>query len=182
MPNHVQNRIHLDGEKGKIKEMLEKIQNEEYGIGTVDFQKILPIPSFIPENQRIDWCRGNWGTKWNAYDYEPDVDYSNSQILEFWTAWSAPHPLMEKLSQMFPEIEFVHEWADEDLGVNCGKRTYQNGEIYEQYYPETEKERMEFACAVWGGTPETMGFAYDKKSRCYEYIGFESETIEQNPA
>lgn len=149
MPNHVQNRISLNGEQEKITQMLEKIQNSEYGTGTVDFQKILPMPSYVLENQVLDWQRVNWGTKWNAYDYDSDVDYSQSQNLEFWTAWNAPHPVIEKLSEMFPDIEIIHEWADEDLGMNCGRRSCFEGEPTEEYVPESEKESLEFACNLW---------------------------------
>lgn len=44
MPNHVENRIVLNGDPVIIKEMLEAIQNDEFGIGTVDFNKIIPMP------------------------------------------------------------------------------------------------------------------------------------------
>lgn len=179
MPNHVQNRIHLDGKPEQIRQMLKKIQNEEYGIGTVDFEKILPMPDTVQEHEVIDWHIGNWGTKWNAYGYDSSVDYSKSENLEFWTAWSAPHPVIQKLSEMFPDIEFIHEWADEDLGVNCGKRTCWKGDVYEEYYPETNKECMQFACSVWGETPENMGYAFDRETRSYEYVGVE-EALEQS--
>ena len=69
--------------------------------------------------------------------------------MKFWTAWNAPHPVIEKLSEMFPDIEIVHEWADEDLGMNCGRRSYFQGERTEEYVPESERERMEFACNLW---------------------------------
>ena len=188
MPNYVQNRIHLDGKSELIQQMLEKIQNQEYGIGTVDFEKILPMPSNVGDAGVISWRIINWGTKWNAFDYDTDVDYSEeysqSGVLKFWTAWSAPHPVLEKLAQMFPEIEFVHEWADEDLGRNCGRRVYVQGEEFESYSPETEKERMEFACSVWGETPESMGYAFVEEAGSYQYVGFsdQTETIDQNPA
>ena len=134
-----------------------------------------------------DWCIENWGTKWNAYDYKPDVDYSEeyaqSGVLKFWTAWDAPHPVVKKLSEIFSDIEFVHEWADEDLGRNCGKCTYWKGNVCEEYCPKTEKESMKFACSVWGETPESMGFSFNEETGIYEYAEFsESETIDQNPA
>ena len=158
MPNHVKNIVTLEGDTEKIQQILEKIKNDEYGIGTVDFEKILPMPSFVPESQVIDWRRFSWGTKWNAYDYQPDIDYGEkygqSGVLEFLTAWSAPHPVMEKLSQMFPEIEFTHEWADEDLGMNCGRRSYSGGERIEKYSPEYGIESQNFACSLWYGDSE----------------------------
>ena len=37
------------------------------------------------------------------------------------TAWSAPIPVIKKLSEMYPNIELTLEFADEDLGQNCGR-------------------------------------------------------------
>lgn len=42
----------------------------------------------------------------------------------FQTAWTAPHPIIEKLSEMYPEVAIRHMWANEDLWQDCGSRTY----------------------------------------------------------
>lgn len=225
MPNHVENIITLKGDEQKIREMLEAIKNDNYGLGTIDFNKIIPMPNslnieagsrtdrglkvykeFISQflfdrketdvlkisaeelaesektflAQRTDietdewdfgktawnniqnygaptwyeWSINNWGTKWNAYGYEEDTDYSEMENLWFRTAWSAPHPVIEKLAEMYPEITFEHEWADEDIGANCGRKIYRGGECTEEYYPESEKDAIEFACRVWDYDPE----------------------------
>lgn len=44
MPNHVTNRIHVTGDEAEILRMLEEIKQEEAGIGSVDFDKIIPRP------------------------------------------------------------------------------------------------------------------------------------------
>ena len=44
MPNHVINMIAVDGDPKRINEMREAIQNVEYGLGTIDFDKIIPMP------------------------------------------------------------------------------------------------------------------------------------------
>lgn len=97
-----------------------------------------------------EWDIQNWGTKWNAYGYEEGADYSQSKELRFDTACSAPHPILKKLSQRYPDIEITHEWADEDIGINCGRRKYLAGEIKEQFIPHSEKEAKEFAARVQG--------------------------------
>ena len=167
MPNHVQNHIKVGGDPQRVQEFLEKVQNDEYGIGTLDFQKIIPMPE--DENDPYHWHIYNWGTKWNAYDYREDEDYSHSETLDFLTAWSAPHPILERLSEMFPELAFVHEWADEDLGVNCGRYGYADSERTEEYEPENERELLEFACSVWGSTPQDMGYVFDENTQSYYY-------------
>ena len=162
MPNHVKNIISLEGEPGKIRQMLEKIKNDEYGIGTIDFNKIIPMPKNIytgalgvreravyGQNNWHDWSVQNWNTKWNANGYDHDTDYSKSQRLVFLTAWTAPHPVIERLAEMFPEITFSHDWADEDIGMNCGWCSYSGGIRTEEYYLSDDRNGVEFASSVW---------------------------------
>ena len=246
MPNHVENRIEFSGDARQIKAMLESIKNDEYGIGTIDFNKIIPMSKSLnveagsrtdrglkayrgfieiytfgrsaeevpkalenipieSENaflrQRTDvkrdewelgkvawnnvrqygaptwyeWCIRNWGTKWNAYDYEPGTDYSSSDALTFQTARAGPHPIRRHLSAMFPNIAFRHRWADEDIGANCGERCYFGGEMTDEYIPEGIRA-MDFAIEVWGYDPLELGMA--KNSTGMDYINIESESYQ----
>lgn len=175
MPNHVTNVIKLNGDRKQIQELLAQIQRDEYGIGSVDFNKIIPMPENIGDNW-YDWCIANWGTKWNAYGYEKGCDYSNAEELRFLTAWAAPHPIIQRLSEMFPEIEIAHEWADEDIGMNCGRFTYHKGERCEEYFPESEKERLEFAAKVMDVDLAEYGLFLNAAGT--EYINFPDEEFE----
>lgn len=47
MPNHVENHISLQGDPKKIRSMLEAIKSDELGIGSVDFNKIIPMPESL---------------------------------------------------------------------------------------------------------------------------------------
>ena len=47
MPNHVTNIVNFTGDKEKIAEMLEAIKDDEYGLGTIDFNKITPMPESL---------------------------------------------------------------------------------------------------------------------------------------
>ena len=95
-----------------------------------------------------EWRNQNWGTKWNA---------SGAEVLDgrlsFLTAWNAPKQILEKLSQMFPSITIHHVWADEDIGYNCGNRTYKNGAVTQEYIP-TGQEAVELGCDLWDIDPE----------------------------
>lgn len=245
MPNHVTNILTLSGDENQINELLERIKNDKFGIGTISFNKIIPMPEslnieagscennsisiylsainpinedypgvekikadefaelfncikksvrFSPEillplneakgkvlsNKGIedmmdmgrkyvnnlleysaatwyDWRIDNWGTKWDAYGYMDDFEYDGSGNLEFCTAWSAPHKVIEKLSEMFPDIEIEHKWADEDIGYNCGRYTYENGELIGEYFPESEDDSIIFASEVMGLDPAEFG-------------------------
>jgi len=69
-----------------------------------------------------DWSIENWGTKWNA---------CNSKKMEngiiFDTAWSTPFNVILHLSQQFPDATIVVNYADEDVGQNCGGYILKNG-------------------------------------------------------
>lgn len=218
MPNWVENRLSYNGNETEIKEMLEKIRYDNATIGTIDFNKIIPMPKSLDiecgsrtdkgiemvknylenlpaelkgkegtyeevledlhnhsadisddEEKKIwdigvtavdnlykynaptwyEWCNDNWNTKWNACGYDENTDYSDSDFIWFQTAWSAPVPVIQKLSEMYPNIELTLEFADEDLGQNCGEMKFKDGDIFEEYIPQTGKEAIEFAARVW---------------------------------
>lgn len=44
MPNHVTNRISFRGDPEAIHRMLEAVKNDEEGYGSIDFNKIIPMP------------------------------------------------------------------------------------------------------------------------------------------
>lgn len=161
MPNHITNRINITGNPDTVKRVLNKIKNDEFGVGTVDFEKIIPMPDNIfkgnlgiqerelyGKNNWYDWSIVNWGTKWNAYGFDESKEFQIGNDLRFLTAWSAPHPVIAKLSEMSQSVKFEHEWADEDIGMNCGRHVYYDGERIEEYYPESERDRLEFASRV----------------------------------
>ncbi len=219
MPNYVQNNITFSGDDAEIKKMLESIKADEIGFGSIDFNKIIPIPESLiiesgsssnkgiemvksylenmpeelknkegtyedffddlrnhsadisdEEDKKIwdigvkavynlykydvptwyEWCCKNWGTKWNACSCSEANE--NSKTISFQTAWDTPLPVMEKLSKMFPAIEIQTEYADENIGENCGQYTFKGGELKSMWQPtdeETNKEALEFAAKVW---------------------------------
>lgn len=237
MPNHVTNIVNLIGDRKKVNDLLEKIKNDEKGIGTIDFNKIIPMPEElnitsgsgtsrgleaykdfievytlsgtredadllnIPEESEkaflgirtdidphdwelgkkafqnelkygaptwYDWRIGNWGTKWNAYGF--DDQPSRNGTLRFDTAWSAPHPVIAKLAELYPDIEIEHEWADEDIGFNCGRYAYRDGERYEEYFPEGRVDCVNYALKVKGYDPADYGLYLNAKGDNYIYI------------
>ena len=105
------------------------------------------------ETTWYEWRCANWGTKWNAYDQTGGDGW-----LTFETAWSAPHPVIDKLAEMFPQVKITHKWADEDYGNNCGCRVYVNGELDVDEMPSLDgymlcdDEATAFAAALWGGS------------------------------
>lgn len=170
MPNHVQNRIEIIGTEEQVSRVLAFIKNEP---DAIDFNSIIPQPVGInktvsghtPETKEkewmwmmrygykswYEWCVKNWGTKWNAYNIN---QYDN--IIEFQTAWSPPHPIVERLSILFPEVEFNHKWADEDTGYNCGEYHYSDRELQIKDLPD-------------GGSYEAYLLAFELRPFLKEY-------------
>ena len=97
-----------------------------------------------------EWSIDKWGTKWDACD--PTCDHCPEAIyLNFETAWSTPVPALIELSRQFPNLDIYVEYADEDLGSNCGTYRLANGEIQEE-----DSRDYEFACEMWGYDPDEL--------------------------
>ena len=217
MPNHITNIIEIKGDPQRVKALFEAVKSDEYGLGSIDFSKLAPMPpeldieegsrtdrglkaykDFIevytfngkkedfdllnipekseqaflqvrPDIDRDTWELGkkafknkqkygvtswynwrirNWGTKWNAYGYEGGVQF-DGKSLRFQTAWSPPEPIIAKLAEMYPDLDFTHQWADEDIGHNCGEDEYHNGSLCGEYRP-AGVEAVEYANSLWG--------------------------------
>lgn len=172
MPNHITNIVAVSGDESRIQVMLKEIQTDEYGVGSVDFNKIIPMPD---DADSYNWCIANWGTKWTSYGYTADSGFKDGK-LTFLTAWSAPHPILQKLSEMYPDIKFEHEWADEDIGMNCGRYAYYDGERTEEYYPESNRERIEFAARVMDSDPSEWCLYLNASET--DYVIFSDEEFE----
>ena len=69
------------------------------------------------------WSIDNWGTKWNSYEAE----YLSDNKITFQTAWSFPKPIIQKLSELYPELTIIAEYYDEDFGYNLGSCTFKEG-------------------------------------------------------
>lgn len=183
MPNHVLNQIAFQGEPERVKELLESVKNDELGLGSLDFQKVIPMPNSVFQgdlgnderekygaNNWYDWSVMNWGAKWNSYGYDDLSQFQSDDTVVFNTAWSAPHPVMLKLSEQYPDITISHRWADEDIGYNCGKRDYTAGEITAENIPVGgSKEAYELAGDIHDLDLAEFGFHFDEETQTYEY-------------
>lgn len=83
------------------------------------------------------------------------------------TSLIAPHSIIAQTALRHPGVEIEYEWADEELGRNCGRRSYGNGLCCETYTSDTDKEALELAASVWclnlaeeGYLPNVRGTGY----------------------
>jgi hypothetical protein len=169
MPNYVKNRITIIAFPEKVQEIKDKIKtiDDKNGLIEIDFNNIIPQPENLfrgdlgrAEREMCiekgipnwyDWNIDNWGTKWNA----GSCSYIEDNIVAFETAWSAPHPIVMALSEMYPDVEFLHVWADEDTGYNCGSITYVNGMAVRKQVPVAgSREAYDIAFKLWPDSKE----------------------------
>ena len=47
MPNHITNRITIHAEGKQLEEILDAIKNDEIGRGSIDFNKLIPMPQSL---------------------------------------------------------------------------------------------------------------------------------------
>lgn len=164
MPNHIQNRVTFDCSEEKLNEILTAIQkdsgeNGNFGPGTVDFNKIIPMPDNIfkgllgteekkiyGKNNWYDWSIENWGTKWNAYSFSRD-----GNTIGFQTAWSAPHPILAELirdlySRKGIIIEGTTRLSNIAQRYEAGK---QYAELLISNYDTTERYERERQCTLF---------------------------------
>lgn len=90
-----------------------------------------------------NWQVDNWGTKWNAND-----SYVISNYISYQTAWCFSEPILKKLSELFPNVEFLFKYADEDIGSNCGSGVATNGKVI--FDDLSDNDSIELAITLWG--------------------------------
>lgn len=244
MPNWVQNNLKFDASDEEMQNILEAIKDDEAGIGSIDFNKITPMPESLKiecgsntdkglrmvkefleslpeditnqegaydelmeflsdrgkdlseEDRKIwelgvkavdninrydaptwyEWAYQNWGTKWNACH----CSYNNEdKTLNFQTAQRASLPVILKLSAAAPGVQMSLEFADEDIGHNCGRVVFKNGDIKEVYKPEEGREAYEFSADVWNYDLSDLSLHLNIPGTKYVYTGTEDyELIE----
>ena len=134
------------------------VSREEWTLGLQAYRNIAQYGAA----SWYDWCVKNWGTKWNACEPTLDSDENDVDYLRFETAWSAPHPILEKLSEMFPNATFEHSSADEDLGNNCGERVYSGGKLQEEHIPTSLREGLVLAGSLWELSEEEINQFFEE--------------------
>ena len=162
MPNHVQNRIVT---QSNILDMLTNPKADPNQDKFIDFGQMIEMPErFVEADGWYQWSLDNWGTKWNAYNAVRQSEVE----LWFTTAWSAPHPVVEKLAESLPHgVQMLHSWADEDAGYNVGQRLYIGGHETKHDDMHNTARGFELAFAFHGGAES---YVYNNETENYDYI------------
>lgn len=194
MPNWVNNRLTVTGKKEKLeafKKQHLQIKADADETYRFDFNTVIPEPKVIedcPEDCLVkeeshivkdtdrpwfDWyswhCK-HWGTKWNACEANV-IETDDELTIWFDTAWSPPEPVILKIIEMHPELEFEYKYVEEQGPVYTGVAHGSRGEITDFYEPESEtKEAYEIMFDLWGNESD---YRYVPSKGTYIYIGDE---------
>ncbi len=96
-----------------------------------------------------EWCLREWGTKWNA----GETDIIDGDTIAFETANSFPEPVVKKLSEMYPDIQFKFQYASEDKGYCVGCGTASDGVVSYDPLTEGSQDAYKLYVDLWGMSP-----------------------------
>lgn len=118
-----------------------------------------------------DWACQNWGTKWNAGSAEEPVvekeDGLTRATLNFETAWSCPVPIIEELSNTYPDVTIRIKFADEDISSNTGEGTIKAGVWTYKNVPKCgTSEAYDLALSMW---PDMTAYYEKDKNGNWQY-------------
>lgn len=107
----------------------------------------------------LPWNRTNWGTKWDCYDER--IEQVKDTVLEsmarldgephggaaiyFDTAWGPPMPVIERIVELYPELNIELTYMDEDMfGAGGGRMVFELGTLMEERDGINNKDDPEF--------------------------------------
>jgi hypothetical protein len=170
--------VNLQGPETVIRTALRDIQHAGYGLGSVDFNTITPMPPWVKAGQealRESWCKEHWGVPENAGGLAESTDtYDGGETIEFDTTGGDVRELMRKLSMMYPSTGFVVDylWASEDVGKDSGSVQFLDGEQAYEYIPEPgSAAAYEAAFDVFATDAASHGLVFDAELGTYRYGG-----------
>lgn len=117
-----------------------------------DFETIIPMPAILhgttsptPDKEKFlqnrlvkqygagnwyEWALNNWDTKWSAADVANIQESIGETTFSFSTAWSFPEKIFTELAELYPELIFHVECAEES-GMFAGTIQYHGDEVTE---------------------------------------------------
>jgi len=146
MPNHTDNRVTLYHKDSQQIDMIYNIMNTP---DTPLCQTLIPMDEALLDNDAhaddgwYTWRLQNWGTKWDVYESHCTRFDANTLQLTFYTAWSPPIPVFDKLVDM--GFEVTARYLDEGWGyigeyVNGDDWCTDDVESVAEHYPELDEE------------------------------------------
>jgi len=155
MANMVKNRLVINGTEENVSEIFNWIigtntTHSEYPPEIITFNREYLRNKYgsLHPNFSIDgeWTRDFWG-----HDYFGMVVSRHDNLVTFATNGRPLVTFIQRISFLFPTVQFRYEYADEDYGSNVGSLNIQDGTILSDDTPTLESNEMvEFLISVWG--------------------------------
>ncbi len=168
MPNYCENTLKVVGTKKDITRFANRVYGKSEESASLDFNRIIPYPKKFERLDKAwqeeyektgefplwkngfnsggyEWCIENWGTKWNAMYVTRTAntlaDGLQEIIYTFDTAWSPPIPVVAKMAEMFPTLEFELFYQEGGEGFE-GSNSFADGKqiAADVHYFESENE------------------------------------------
>ncbi len=181
----IQNILHVQGSSSVAAALLDFIADRRYGRGSVDFNRITPMPPWVyrqPTNQALleqygeencsrGWCLWNWGTAQNALHPELWTSrYDGGTAVRFETEDNDVRGLIQKLSLLFKDVYLDYLWASEDVGSNVGAVQFKDGSALIEFIPKpATRAAVEKSLDILGAKAADYGLVYDPENNSYEY-------------
>ena len=188
MPNWFESRIDITGKREDVRKFVENVKGsktydtEDYEF---DFNHFIPQPSNIfrgsisVREEKIftekgipnwyDWNRENWGTKWNSNLHSSDcsVDHNLHYVHTYnmSTAWADPRPILHKMIEMYPHLEFEIEGYEESNEYGIYMSTY------EDVFAEEKGDMID--------EQNNREVYYDSHADIYRYIDDDTDVVDQ---
>jgi len=121
MPNHCCNTLVMSKETLPVI-LKNYIGKNKHGEDFFDFERIVPVGD-IPDwyEQRLE----KWGTKWVGYDLN-----IGETIMDFFTAWSPPVPIIKKLAELHKDFTFRLEYYETGMAFRgITTAIWQDGDV-----------------------------------------------------
>ena len=118
----IMNVVTFQCDRKTAEEIINAIENDNFGYGRIDCKKIASKPSGgINEENKVS----------------------------FETPWGSPVELIREITKNFVGVAIAVKWAAESIEFGTGGYECKDGRIISEYHPQTEKEQKEFSDRVW---------------------------------
>jgi hypothetical protein len=123
------------------------------------YAAVSDISSMSDPDNWYGWNNRNWGTKWDACQVDIKLEDDESITYYFETAWAPPYPVIEKLSEQYPQLEMQLHYNEEQGWGGVMSFDHGTAEIQDQY---------DYTC--WECSRHYSGEYESKCSECgYDY-------------
>jgi hypothetical protein len=167
MPNNVENVLRVTGPSARVEKFAKACAGTPPQFAQTAFEKrnklnqptrrkpivlsfhgVAPIPASVLaagyDPAGYEWCRANWGTKWNAYGAIQCVKVRGGLCYFFETAWQPPEAWLRACAAKFPSLHF-ELWARDEYPYCMTIDAYDSGDddighVFEVCYGESRKD------------------------------------------